>query len=231
MLKTKWAVQPPLLIPPPSPVVSKWLSSSTTLYCTASVVSSFAAVVMNRLTRVRTCGFGSATKATSLHPRLTVGLCGRNSSLCTYFCVIIFLDQAGMSVFTAIVGIRLSYRDHSRHGNQGWCTVLSRPLHILEHWELVWKLSSLKIKMPFHIKHILKQPAIFFFVSSSQAACEAGTRHHYSLSWLIYIPTLFLTKHFWYLSTGCSRKATPGFEINSVTLFKVNSYHKKGELT
>lgn len=60
--------------------------------------------------------------------------------------VIICLDRAGMSVFTAMVGIRLSYRDHGRHGNQGWCMVLSRPLHILKHWELVRKCSSLKNK-------------------------------------------------------------------------------------
>lgn len=78
----------------------------------------------------------------------------------------------GMSVFTAIVGIRLSYRDHGRHGNQGWCTVLSRPLHIREHWELVWKFSSLKIKdvtnSVFHNnKSILRQLSILFvFIGS-----------------------------------------------------------------
>lgn len=27
--------------------------------------------------------------------------------------------------------------DHGRHGNPGWRAVLSRPLHIPEHWELV----------------------------------------------------------------------------------------------
>lgn len=57
-----------------------------------------------------------------------------------------FLGSEGMSVFTAMVGMWLSYRDHSCHGNQGWHMVLSRPLHILEHWELVWKFSSLKNK-------------------------------------------------------------------------------------
>lgn len=53
-----------------------------------------------------------------------------------------FLDQAGISVFTAMDGIRLSYRDHRRHGNQGWSMVLSRFLHILQHWELVRKISA-----------------------------------------------------------------------------------------
>lgn len=67
--------------------------------------------------------------------------------LAVRFMLYFFLDRVGMSVFTAIVGIRLSYRDHSRHGNQGWCMVLSHPWHILKHWELVWKRSSLKIKM------------------------------------------------------------------------------------
>lgn len=98
---------------------------------------------MNRLTGVRPCRLAELQSISS------PGCLSSRSQIphCSWFHVRIFLDQAGMSVFTAIVGIRLSYRDHSRHGNQGWCMVLSHPLHIPEHWELVWKFSSLKIKM------------------------------------------------------------------------------------
>lgn len=169
---------------------------------------------MNRLTGVRTCGLGSTTKATFLHPGAVCRYAVEKFHA-AFFHVIIFLDQAGMSVFTAIVGIRLSYRDHSRHGNQGWCTVLSRPLHILEHWELVWKFSSLKIKTPFMLSTFSNSRAVFVcFVLTATHNITVSN----SFLQVIYIFALFLLVHFWYLSTDCSRKAKLGFKTYSLKL-------------
>ena len=141
MLKTKWIFQPPLLIPPPSSLFSNWLSSYTILQAswftlplwlwTDSPGSDLAGWLHYK-------AFFFLRSAVHHHAV---------KFLAVRFMLYFFLDRAGMSVFTAIVGIRLSYRDNSRHGNQGWCMVLSHPWHILKHWELVWKRSSLKIKM------------------------------------------------------------------------------------
>lgn len=141
MYKTKTKKAAQQVIPILLFLFSKWLSSSAILLHTIALVVYLAFAVMNRLTEARPC----LAQLQSISRLWLFIVMQANSSL--WFHVIIFLDQEGMSVFTAIVGIRLSYRDHSRHGNQGWCMVLSRPLHILEHWELVWKFSSLKIKM------------------------------------------------------------------------------------